>query len=91
MDQDQPHKIQFTYTWTTDFLTREGKGHTMVGDWLRDKTISWKVRSVKSSQQILTDGWVINRKMKKILLLEFEWTNDSGESYFQDMWKIVEK
>ena len=37
------------------------------------------------------DGWVINRKMKKILLLEFKWTNDSGESYFQDMWKVVEK
>jgi hypothetical protein len=38
-----------------------------------------------------TDGWVINRKMKKILLLEFKRTSDGGESYFQDMWKVVEK
>jgi hypothetical protein len=31
------------------------------------------------------DGWVINRKMKKIVLLEFKRTSDSPESYFQDM------
>ncbi len=37
------------------------------------------------------DGWVINRKMKKIILLEFKRTIDVGESYFQDMWKVAEK
>ena len=37
------------------------------------------------------DGWVINRKTKKILLLEFKRTSDVGESYFQDMWKVSDK
>ena len=37
------------------------------------------------------DGLVINRKMKKIIFLEFKRTSDSTESYFQDMWKVVEK
>ena len=31
------------------------------------------------------DGWVINRKTKKIILLEFKRTSDYGESYFKDM------
>jgi hypothetical protein len=34
---------------------------------------------------------VINRKMKKIILLEFERTSDLRESYFQDMCKVAEK
>ena len=34
------------------------------------------------------DGWVINRKTKKIVLLEFKRTSDCGESYYEDMWKI---
>ena len=37
------------------------------------------------------DGWVINRKTKKIILLEFKRTSDAAETYFQDMWKVVEK
>ena len=41
------------------------------------------------------DGWVINRKMKKIVLLdldsEFKRTSDYGESYFKDMWGVTEK
>jgi hypothetical protein len=37
------------------------------------------------------DGWVINRKTKKIILLEFKRTSDSGESYFKDMWRVTEK
>jgi hypothetical protein len=38
-----------------------------------------------------TDGWVINRKMKKIVLLEFKRTSDVVEAYFQVMWKVSEK
>jgi len=34
---------------------------------------------------------VINRKTKKIILLEFKRTRDSGEGYFQDMYKVKEK
>ncbi len=34
---------------------------------------------------------MINKKMKKIILLEFERTSDLRESYFQDMWKVAEK
>ena len=41
-ERDQPHKTPVTSTWTADFLTREGEGRKAVGDWLRDKTISWK-------------------------------------------------
>jgi hypothetical protein len=32
-----------------------------------------------------------NRKMKKIILLEFKRPADSSESYYQDMWKVAEK
>ena len=31
------------------------------------------------------DDWVINRKTKKIVLLEFKRTSDCGESYYEDM------
>jgi hypothetical protein len=41
-EREQTHKTPVTSTWTVDFLTREGEGHQAVGDWLRDKTISWK-------------------------------------------------
>ncbi len=37
------------------------------------------------------DGWVINRKTKKIILLEFKRTSDYGDSYFKDMWEVSEK
>jgi len=36
------------------------------------------------------DGWVVNKKLKKIMLLEFKRTSDCGESYFKDMWKVAE-
>jgi hypothetical protein len=44
LERDQPHKTTITSTWTTDFFTREGEGRKAVGDWIRDKTISWKTR-----------------------------------------------
>ena len=34
---------------------------------------------------------MINRKTKKIVLLEFKRTSDYGESYFQDMWRVAEQ
>ncbi len=37
------------------------------------------------------DGWVINRKAKKIMLFEFKRTSDCGESYFQDMRRVSEQ
>ncbi len=43
-ERDQPHKTPVTSTWTVDFLTREGEGRKAMGDWLRDKTVSWKAR-----------------------------------------------
>jgi hypothetical protein len=43
-ERDQPHKTPITSTWTADFLVREGEGHKSVGDWLRDKAVSWKAR-----------------------------------------------
>ena len=37
------------------------------------------------------DGWVIKRKTKKIVLLEFKRTSDCGESYYEDMWRVADK
>ena len=37
------------------------------------------------------DGWVINRKLKKIVPLEFKRAADSSESYYQDMLKVAEQ
>ena len=45
----------------------------------------------KSSWLSRPDGWVVNRKMKKIVLLEFKRASESSESYYQDMCKVVEK
>ena len=36
------------------------------------------------------DGWVINRKRKKIILLEFKREADYSESYYRDMWRVTE-
>jgi hypothetical protein len=36
------------------------------------------------------DSWVINRKTKKIILLEFKRTSDCGESYFKNIWRVEE-
>ena len=33
---------------------------------------------------------MINKKTKRIILLEFKRTSDCGESYFKDMWKVAE-
>jgi hypothetical protein len=43
-ERDQPHKTLITFTWTPDFLTREGEGRKAMGDWLRDKAVPWKAR-----------------------------------------------
>ena len=43
-ERDRSHKSPVTSTWTPDFLTREGDGHKTIDVWLRDKTVSWKVR-----------------------------------------------
>ena len=43
-ERDQPHKTPITSTWTADFLSREGEGRKVIGDWLRDETVPWKAR-----------------------------------------------
>ena len=37
------------------------------------------------------DDWVVNRKTKTIILLEFKRTADYSESYYQDMWRASEQ
>ena len=37
------------------------------------------------------DGWVVNRKMKKIILLEFKRTADYSEAYYRDMKRVAEQ
>ena len=34
------------------------------------------------------DGWVVNRKMKEIILLEFKRTTDYSEAYYRDMRRV---
>ena len=37
------------------------------------------------------DDWVVNRKVKKIILLEFKRTSDYSESYYRDMWRVTDQ
>ena len=37
------------------------------------------------------DGWVVNRKMKEIILLEFKRTADYSEAYYRDMRRVAEQ
>ena len=37
------------------------------------------------------DGWVVNRKMKKIILLEFKRTADYSEAYYRVMKRVTEQ
>ena len=37
------------------------------------------------------DWWVVNRKMKKIILLEFKRTADYSEAYYRDMKRVAEQ
>ena len=51
-----------------------------------DSPMTDEVVAEKSFWLSRSDGWVVNRKMKKIILLEFKRTSDVTEVYFQDMW-----
>jgi hypothetical protein len=44
MERNQPQKAPVTSTWTADYMAREGEGRKAMGEWLRDKPISWKAR-----------------------------------------------
>ena len=37
------------------------------------------------------DGWVVNTKLKRIVLLEFNRAADTSEKYYHDMRKVAEK
>ena len=37
------------------------------------------------------DGWVINKKTKRIIMLEFKRASDTAETYYSDMKSIVER
>jgi hypothetical protein len=37
------------------------------------------------------DGWVVNRKMKKIILLEVKRTDEYSEAYYRDMRRVTEQ
>ena len=37
------------------------------------------------------DGWVINKKTKRIIMLEFKHASDTAETYYSDMTSIVER
>ena len=37
------------------------------------------------------DDWVVNRKVKKIILPEFKRTSDYSESYYRDMWRVTDQ
>ncbi len=54
MERDQSHKTPITSKWTVDFLTREGEGHKVVGDWLRERwdSIYWGKDPIGTSPDI---------------------------------------
>ena len=37
------------------------------------------------------DGWVVNKKTKRIIMLEFIRVSDTAETYYSDMRKIAAK
>jgi hypothetical protein len=39
-----PHSEPLTNTWTSDFLSREGEGREVIGERLRDRTVTWQVQ-----------------------------------------------
>ncbi len=39
-----PHSEPLTDTWTSNFLSREGEGREVIGERLRDRTVSWQVQ-----------------------------------------------
>jgi hypothetical protein len=43
-ERDKLHRSPVTFTWTSDFLKREAEVRKVMGDWLRDNVVSWKVR-----------------------------------------------
>ena len=45
----------------------------------------------KSFSLTRPDAWVVNKKMTKIILLEFKRTPDHSESYYQDMRMVTEQ
>jgi hypothetical protein len=47
-----------------------------------DSSMTDEEEMEKSFWLIRPDGWVVNRKMKKIILLEFKKTSDPAEAYF---------
>ena len=50
------------------------------------------VREVERSFSLSRpDGWVVNRKMEKIILLEFKRTDDYSEAYYRDMKRVAEQ
>ncbi len=65
----------------------KGRANRLVG---ADSPMVEETEVEKSFCLNRTDGWVINRKTKKIILLEFKRTSDCGESYFKDMWRVTE-
>ena len=38
-----------------------------------------------------SDGWVINKKTKRIIMLEFKRTSDTVEKYYSEMKSIAER
>lgn len=45
----------------------------------------------KTSWLSRPDGWVINKKTKRIIMLEFKHTLDPAKTYYSDMKEIAEK
>jgi hypothetical protein len=65
----------------------KGRANRLVGV---ESTVVEETEVEKSFWISRPDGWVINRKTKKINLLEFKRTSDCGESYFKEMWRVSE-
>ncbi len=68
-----PRSEPLTDTWTSDFLSREGKGREVVGERLRDKTVPWQVQ--RRLMQAMTNSFPSGAHFHRMgLRRSNEWT-----------------
>ena len=56
----------------------------------KGRTTGTEVSTPDEKEIERTDGWVINRKMKWIILLEFERTSDTSKTFYSDVKEVAD-
>ena len=53
--------------------------------------VAREAAAVGEGEVAVDQGWVINKKTKRIILLEYKRTSDTLENYYKDMKRTVDK